>query len=857
MQKNLLALSLALLAVGCEPPPTETDSTEAAITLPASFSDNLVASVASPTDLAFLPDGKLLVTTQPGRLRLIVNGALQATPALDLSAKLCSNSERGLLGVAVDPSFASNHRIYVYYTFNKNNSCATNSTSGPVNRVSRFTLADSGIADPASELVLVDNMPSVAGNHNAGDLHFGSDGNLYISVGDGGCKIGDSSRCAGQNDNARRLDILSGKILRVTPAGAIPGDNPKASDPAGRRCGNPAGVPGGTGPCVEMYAWGFRNPFRFATRGNEIWVNDVGQDQWEEVDILQKGADYGWNAREGHCANGSTTNCGAPPSGMTNPLFDYKHGSNASGSPFQGCNSITGGAFVPASWPAPYGGQYLFSDYVCGQIFVLTRSGASASAASFAGGLGGSSAVSLVFGPSATGQSLYYTTYAGGGQVRRIDYTGSQNRAPTAVINASPTSGAAPLAVSFDGSGSSDPDAGDTLTYLWDFGDGATTTTTTATTSHSYTSGTFTASLRVRDSHAATSAAVTQRIDAGNTPPVPAISSPSTSLRFAVGQTITLSGGASDAQDGAEPASRLSWTVLLHHNEHTHPYFGPTSGNNLTITAPPPEDLEAVPHSYLEIYLTATDANGLSATVMQQALPHIVQVGMATDPTGLVLGVNGTTVTAPATLPSWQGYALNVSAASQSAGGKSYKLASWSDGGAAAHTITTPASDATYTATFAPGFGASVNFQTADAPVPAGYVADTGAPFGARAGGLSYGWNADNAAQARWRNAASSPDGRYDTLIHLQKPANPDASWEIAVPNGSYHVHIVAGDAGYTDSVLVLAAEGTTVVNGTPTNAAHWVTGDANVTVSDGRLTVRNGAGAQNNKICFIDITQN
>src|SRR5437773_6761609 len=134
-------------------------------------------------------------------------------------------------GVAVDPQFTANHRIYSYYTFNKNNSCATNSASGPVNRVSRFTLADSGVADPASEQVLVDNIPSVAGNHNAGDVHFGGDGNLYISAGDGGCKIGDSSRCAGQNDNARRLDILSGKILRVTPSGGIPTDNPKAGDP--------------------------------------------------------------------------------------------------------------------------------------------------------------------------------------------------------------------------------------------------------------------------------------------------------------------------------------------------------------------------------------------------------------------------------------------------------------------------------------------------------------------------------------------------------------------------------------------------------------------------------------------------
>src|SRR5438445_1333660 len=161
MQTILPTLTLALFTIACQPA-SHVGEEEATITLPSSFSDNLVANVASPTDLAFLPDGRLLVTTQPGRLRLIANGTLQATPALDLSGKICSNSERGMLGVTADPQFTSNHRIYIYYTFNKNNSCATNSASGPVNRVSRFTLADSGVADPASEQVLVDNIPSVA-----------------------------------------------------------------------------------------------------------------------------------------------------------------------------------------------------------------------------------------------------------------------------------------------------------------------------------------------------------------------------------------------------------------------------------------------------------------------------------------------------------------------------------------------------------------------------------------------------------------------------------------------------------------------------------------------------------------------
>ena len=144
--------------------------------------------------------------------------------------------------------------------------------------------------------------------------------------------------------------------------------------------------------------------------------------------------------------------------------------------------------------------------------------------------------------------------------MRRIAYTGNTNRPPTADVAANPTSGPSPLTVDFDGSGSSDPDAGDTLTsYLWDFGDGSPTqTTTTPTTSHTYsTNGTYTASLRVEDNHGALSDPETVRIDAGNEAPTPVIESPSADLLFRVGQQITLSGSATDPEDGQLPARIL------------------------------------------------------------------------------------------------------------------------------------------------------------------------------------------------------------------------------------------------------------------------------------------------------------
>jgi hypothetical protein len=152
------------------------------------------------------------------------------------------------------------------------------------------------------------------------------------------------------------------------------------------------------------------------------------------------------------------------------------------------------------------------------------------------------------------------------------------------------------------------------------------------------------------------------------------------------------------------------------------------------------------------------------------------------------------------------------------------------------------------------GFSVKVNFQLASASVPTGYLMDGGAVFGDRGNGYSYGWNADNSTTARDRNAANSPDQRYDTLLHLQKPENPDAVWEIAVPNGTYRVHAVSGDPGFTDSVFKLNVEGVLAVNGTPTTAQLWHEGTVTVTVSDGRLSVGNGSGAANNKVCFIEI---
>ena len=308
--------------------------------------------------------------------------------------------------------------------------------------------------------------------------------------------------------------------------------------------------------------------------------------------------------------------------------------------------------------------------------------------------------------------------------------------------------------MSFDGSTSTDPDAGDTLTYVWSFGDGSSTATTqTPTTSHTYTvNGTFDATLTVRDNHGASSAPATVRVDPGNTAPQVTIDSPTIAERFAVGQTITLHATATDGEDGPLPASSLSWRVLRHHDTHTHPFLAPTPGNDVPITQPPPEDLGSGIDGYLEVQLTATDSAGVSTTVTQNVLPKRSNVTFATAPVP-----DATSSSAARRMPGRRRSPRGRGTRSRSTHphrpmgpGTVWNFQSWSDGGAAAHSITTPAAPTTYTATFVQSSG------------PAGLVAAYGfdAGSGTTAADASGTGNAGSVSGAAWTVA-----GRYGSAL--------------------------------------------------------------------------------------------
>src|SRR4051794_26374862 len=170
MQVRRIAVIAAVVAL--LPVFAASGATAASASVPTGFTDVSVAAVPEPTALAFTPDGRMLVASQSGQLWVVHGTTRNAQPALDLTARICSNSERGLLGVAVAADFAQKHWVYLYWTINKHNTCATNSTSAPVNRVSAFWLTDKDTIAPKTERVVADNIASPGGNHNGGDLAF-------------------------------------------------------------------------------------------------------------------------------------------------------------------------------------------------------------------------------------------------------------------------------------------------------------------------------------------------------------------------------------------------------------------------------------------------------------------------------------------------------------------------------------------------------------------------------------------------------------------------------------------------------------------------------------------------------------
>jgi hypothetical protein len=303
--------------------------------------------------------------------------------------------------------------------------------------------------------------------------------------------------------------------------------------------------------------------------------------------------------------------------------------------------------------------------------------------------------VELQFGP---GSDLFYVDF-NNGRIRRIHYTAG-NQPPRAVIAATPTNGNTPLDVHFNASdGSSDPDPGDTVTYDWDLdGDGAYDDATGPEADFTYANaGTYLAGVKVTDNHGA-SATDAVAITAGNTPPTATITAPSSGLTWMVDQPIDFAGSATDEQDGDLAPSRLDWKLVIHHcpsNCHEHDSQTWTGTDHGSFAAPDHEY-----PAYLELTLTATDSGGLTDSRTIRLDPKTVVLSFASSPSGLRLSLNSATFTTPFTRTVIQGSMNSLAAPTpQTLGSDTYDFQSWSDGGAAAHTITA-GSDRSFTATY-------------------------------------------------------------------------------------------------------------------------------------------------------------
>jgi PKD repeat protein len=587
-----------------------------------------------------------------------------------------------------------------------------------------------------TEQVFIEDWCSQYPSHSIGTLVFDKDGALYVSGGDGSSfnfvdfgqdgtplnPCGDPPVGVGgvqtpptaEGGSLRSQDLrtpadpttLDGAILRVSPGsgGAFP-NNPLFSspDPNARR----------------IIAYGLRNPFRFTIRPNtnEIWVGDVGWGNWEEINRIVAPVDplvenFGWPCYEGvgrqsgyDTANlNICENLYSETGAVVGPYFTYSH--SAQVVPGEGCptgsSSISGLSFYTVGpYPANYDGALFFADYSRDCIWTMHRGSNGlpnpATITTFAAGA--ANPVDIQVSPSG---DLFYADFDGG-TIRRIAFV-STNQPPVAVATANPTSGNPPLTVNFDGSGSSDPDVGQTLSYAWDLdGDGQFDDASTVMATFTYTTaGTRTATLRVTDSSGMSDTdSVTITVSStGNTPPTATILTPPAGTLWQANQVISFSGRGTDPEQGTLPASALTWTLILHHcpsNCHQHTlqqFVGVASG---TFTAPDHEY-----PSHLELRLTVRDAQGLQDTESLLLNPRTVVLTFKSKPGSMNLVVGGVSGVATFTRTVIVGSRNTISAPSpQPRGNHTYVFRSWSDGGAQTHDIIAPVTNTIYTAEYA------------------------------------------------------------------------------------------------------------------------------------------------------------
>lgn len=644
----LSAILLSTASAGAPRPPL-------LAVVPASFNDaTFVTGLNLPVAMEFAPDGRLFVCEKNGALRIITPaGTLLPTPFLTLA--VATAGEQGLLGITFDPQFATNGYLYCYYTV---------AGAALHNRVSRFT-ANGDVVAPGSEVPLLELDPLNTAYHNGGALRFGADGKLYVAVGENGIQ-----------SNAQLLTNRLGKILRINADGTIPSDNP-ASFP--QISGSTAGLN------RAIWCVGLRNPFTFAVQpgSGRLFINDVGNQTWEEIDDGIAGSNYGWPHTEGDFDPVTFP-------GLRRPIHVYSHDGVAQSA--TNGEAICGGVFYPASgpFPAAYRGMYFYADLTNNWIRVLDPSNNTTSL--FATALQGT--VDLDVGPDG---ALYYLSHTGT-RIGRISYVPA-GTAPSITLQPANQTVGAGQSVTFSVSASGTAP----LSYQWQRNGidlaGATAADCTLNPATLADDGLPFRCVVTNGFGSVTSDPATLTVIA-NQPPVAVISNPPAGTAYTAGDVIVYAGTGSDPEDGTLPAGAFTWQVDFHHNTHSHPFVAPTSGaagGSFTI----PTAGETASNVWYRITLTVQDSGGLTATTTRDVVPVVSTVTLETNPAGLQVTLDGTPQAGPVVFDGVAGLLRSLGVASpQTLGGTTYTFVSWSDGGAASHSISTPSANTTYTATF-------------------------------------------------------------------------------------------------------------------------------------------------------------
>lgn len=743
------------------------------LALPVATTPTYSNGLQHPSTLDFAPDGKLFVAERNGRvLEFDSLDDQTATLVLSITDEVMARGDRGLLGMKLDPEYPAKPYVYLSYTYDApiggdsddsthphlsdgSDDCkeAVNDAvdclvSGRLSRVELdpvTSVAVGGPEDPPSEQVLIESWCQQTPSHSIGDIEFDSEGALLMSGGDGANWVW---RDYGQQGNPcadppyeggalRSQDLrtpataadptdYNGSIIRVNrETGAAMTDNPLSVNPL-------FGAGAEDVAARRILAQGMRNPFRFTIQpgSGDLYVGDVGQDLWEEINRLDwppSGlTNFGWPCYEGGPSGNQVMpmwqaaeqETGQPlcqwlysnPAQVTAPIFAYPHpwtpGYDGHAFPGDGCNPQPGSAIAGLSFYDPAGvpAEDLLPSEFDGALFIADA--ARKCVWSMLEGPDGMpdpstidnfarahhdeqfNPVDVVQGPDG---ALYMPDFYGA-SIMRIRYFPG-NQPPTATLQADKTYGPAPLLVQFDASASSDPDLGDgdALHYAWDLdGDGLFDDGTTPTRSWEYKQAVnVNVRVLISDDYNHSDVAEVKLYPGDLGPPEVSLEAPAADLEWDIGDAIPYEATATDPDGETFGPGGLNghWQFFLEHcpagcHEHLEPSSDSLSG---TFVAPP----HGYP-SHLKFEFTATDSRGMSDSVAVEVFPRTVQVKVASEPAGIPLAIDGTSSSSPFGATVIAGGSATVAApATAESDGDSYVFSEWSDGGDAVHQVAT------------------------------------------------------------------------------------------------------------------------------------------------------------------------